>query len=587
MFPCLNSPSVALRDRLPGNTNYLNAYNPQGNLIRDRGYSAAPCRRSDTDSSENQVKEEIKDASESALGRNEFEEVNLPAASPLGYHIPSAKLRECMLASRSSRSAFWQYTFYQGPKGEKVRVHYCKSLETMERIAKLFLNESVIGFDIEWKPSASTKDGIRKNVALIQIASEERIALFHIARFAKGDTIDDLVAPTFKKIMESDAISKVGVSVKGDCTRLRNHMNIDSRGLFELSHLYKLTKFCTSEVKKINKSLVALAKQVEEHLLLPMYKDENVRGSDWSKDLNYDQIYYAASDSYAGFQLYHIMNNKRLAIDPIPPLPADAELNLPIRLANGQTVAEYEESVVEEPPAEEDTETKPLPPSIEQLVEDVKNIQIEDISIGSKMLAGQDREPPLFWLQHIHPASLSTHPANIAANEWVIQHYIQGNVAQLRKSETDSPTDTMSSTVAGPTSSSDHLYPVLPSLSSIDSSPSPPSSAATAAALPSPPSKNARGRLRRQAQPHASRVSLLAYHLCHYQGLDIETVAALLGAPKFIAAGYILDLVKGEQLPLDQEKADLCRLLIMNKDWERQWRGWSAEYRRSLNSVTD
>ncbi|KAL9577282.1 MAG: hypothetical protein Q9212_006469, partial [Teloschistes hypoglaucus] len=213
------------------------------------------------------------------------------AGSPLGYHIPSAKMRESLLASRSSRSAFWQYTFYQGPKGEKVKVHYCKSLETMERIAKLFLNEKVLGFDIEWKPSATAKDGIRKNVALIQIASEERIALFHLARFAKGNTVDEVLSPTFKKLMESDSISKVGVSVKGDSSRLRKYMNIESRGLFELSHLYKLVKFCTADVKKINKMLVGLAKQVEEHLLLPMYKDQSVRASDWSEDLNYEQIY--------------------------------------------------------------------------------------------------------------------------------------------------------------------------------------------------------------------------------------------------------------------------------------------------------
>lgn len=213
------------------------------------------------------------------------------AGSPLGYYIPSDRMRESMLASRSSRSAYWQYTLYRGPKREKVMVHYCKRLETTERISKLFLNESVIGFDIEWKPAATVKDGIRKNVATIQIASEERIALFHIARFSKGDSVEDLVAPSFKQIMESPSITKVGVSVKSDCTRLRKFMNIDSRGLFELSHLYKLVKFASDDVKKINKKLVSLATQVEEHLMLPMYKDENVRASDWSEELDYEQIY--------------------------------------------------------------------------------------------------------------------------------------------------------------------------------------------------------------------------------------------------------------------------------------------------------
>lgn len=211
--------------------------------------------------------------------------------SPRGYHIPSATQRECMLASTATRSAYWQYTLYEGPKGERVKVHYCKSLENTERISKLFLNEKVIGFDIEWKPLASAKDGIRKNVAMIQLASEERIALFHLARFSKGEKIEDLLAPTFKQIMESDAITKVGVSIKADCTRLRNYMNVDSRGLFELSHLYKLVKYADKDVKKINKKLVSLATQTEEHLKLPMYKGQSVRSSDWSEVLNYEQIY--------------------------------------------------------------------------------------------------------------------------------------------------------------------------------------------------------------------------------------------------------------------------------------------------------
>lgn len=204
----------------------------------------------------------------------------------LGYHIPETKMQDIMQASFTT---YWQYTLYQGPKGEKVKVHYCKSKETTERIARLFLDEKIVGFDIEWKPGASAKDGIKKNVALIQLASEERIALFHIARYSKGNSIEDLVAPSLRQVLESPNITKVGVSIKSDCTRLRRYMDIQSRGLFELSHLYKLVKFSTGDVKKINKLLVTLAQQVEEHLLLPLWKGD-VRGSDWSEDLDYEQI---------------------------------------------------------------------------------------------------------------------------------------------------------------------------------------------------------------------------------------------------------------------------------------------------------
>ncbi len=216
---------------------------------------------------------------------------DLPFSTPLGYHIPKAKLQRAIDAAPSGTAAYWQYTLYQGPGGErdKVKVHYCKSKDSTERISQLFLHEEVIGFDIEWKMNATATDGVKKNVALIQIASEERIALFHIARYPNATDVDDFVAPTFKRIMESANITKVGVSVKGDCTRLRKFMNIEAHGIFELSHLYKLVKFSCGDVKKINKVMVSLAQQVEEHLQLPLWKGE-VRSSDWSQDLDYQQI---------------------------------------------------------------------------------------------------------------------------------------------------------------------------------------------------------------------------------------------------------------------------------------------------------
>ena len=235
-----------------------------------------------------------KESSGSAMEHNAESPTPLedtPFSTPLGYHIPKAKLQQAIDAAPSVMAAYWQYTLYRGPGGERdrVKVHYCKSKDSTERISQLFLDKEVIGFDIEWMMNATATDGVKKNVALIQIASEERIALFHIARYANATDVDDFVAPTLKRIMESSDITKVGVSVKGDCTRLRKYLNIEARGIFELSHLYKLVKYSCGDVKKINKVLVNLAQQVKEHLQLPLWKGE-VRSSDWSQDLNYQQI---------------------------------------------------------------------------------------------------------------------------------------------------------------------------------------------------------------------------------------------------------------------------------------------------------
>lgn len=129
--------------------------------------------------------------------------------SPLGFHIPEVKLRNALLAEPTSTASYWHYTLYQGPGGDKdkVKVHYCKNKENTEKIAQLFLDEKVIGFDIEWTPNSSATDGITKNVALIQIASEERVLLAHIARYPnaatseKAQQIEDFVAPSLKEIM--------------------------------------------------------------------------------------------------------------------------------------------------------------------------------------------------------------------------------------------------------------------------------------------------------------------------------------------------------------------------------------------------
>ncbi|KZF26854.1 hypothetical protein L228DRAFT_280004 [Xylona heveae TC161] len=283
---------------------------------------------------------------------------------PLSYSIPEAVMRQAMLASSTSVAAYWQYDLYEGPQKEKVKVHYCRSRETTERVAQLFLDKKVLGFDIEWKPHALPHEGIKKNASLIQLASEDRIALFHIARYSKGDTVEDLVAPSLRTILESPNISKVGVSIKADCTRLRRFLNIDPRGLFELSHLYKLVKYSSHDVSKVNKKLVSLAQQVEEHLQLPMRKGE-VRSSNWAEELNMQQIIYAASDSYAGLRLFDVLEQKRMSLHPRPPRPAHAELNLPIRLADGHTMTTTadEPTELEEDPATASSSSSSSDPS--------------------------------------------------------------------------------------------------------------------------------------------------------------------------------------------------------------------------------
>ncbi|KAI9889049.1 MAG: hypothetical protein M1814_005838 [Vezdaea aestivalis] len=250
------------------------------------------------------------------------------------FKIPQHVFQDASEAPEGSAEHYWNHTMYRGPDGQRPEVLYCDNRETTEQIAKTFLNETVIGLDLEWKYNAMRKHGPRSNVSLIQVASQSRIALFHIGVFVKGaNEPTDLIPPSLRKLIESPSITKVGVAINGDCTRLRNHLRLNARGRFELSQLYKLVKYVpTKQFWLINKRLVRLALQSEEHLHLPMFKGSSVRLADWSKQLNSDQIMYAASDPYACLHIYDALQRKRLSLVPPPPCPSHTELGLPIRI---------------------------------------------------------------------------------------------------------------------------------------------------------------------------------------------------------------------------------------------------------------
>ena len=260
---------------------------------------------------------------------DECNEKDSETHAPLKFQIPEDILRAAMTAPENTKASFWSSSLYRGSEGKRIAIHYCKTREVAERVAQHFVKEKVVGFDIEWKPWAAASS-IKKNVSLIQLASEDRIALFHIALFA-GTTAAQLLPRTLKVILESPDVYKVGVAVKGDFSRITKFLEVEPRGVFELSRLYNLVEWYATDSSKVTNKLVSLASQVQRHLQLPLYKgghliDDpedllNVRSSDWSLPLNVQQIHYAAADAYAGFRLYDVLEEKRKQLKPTPPRP--------------------------------------------------------------------------------------------------------------------------------------------------------------------------------------------------------------------------------------------------------------------------
>jgi ribonuclease D len=221
---------------------------------------------------------------------------------------------------------------YRGPDNKPVQIQYSKTKADSETLARQFLNETVVGFDMEWPWKQVSRNDLQSKIGLIQVAVEDKIALFHIG-LHPGKTVDDIIAPSLRKLIEDPKIGKLGIGVlSADFSRLRKFFHLKPRGAVELSHLYRLTKFGDWKPEYVSTKLISLANLVEDQFGYPLYKGD-VRTSNWSKPLKQDQIDYAAGDAYAGYMLYHCMNYKRTRMKRVPPLPVYAETYLEFGLS--------------------------------------------------------------------------------------------------------------------------------------------------------------------------------------------------------------------------------------------------------------
>lgn len=244
------------------------------------------------------------------------------------FSIPPAVLQAALKTLKGPKQSqtLWSHKLYQNAAGEKVVVDFCRTLSESELAAKKFLNEAVIGFDMEWHMWAKATSPLKENISVIQIACDRRIAVFHLAAFP-GNTVNELISPTLKKIIESDKIVKTGSYIyQADVSRLRKFFNLQPRAIIELKDMHNLAKF-----GQLKSSKFSLAGGTLEHLLLPLSKDEDVRKGRWHhRTLDQTQVDYAAADAYASFKLHQILEHKRLAIKKIPTGPPFAELELPM-----------------------------------------------------------------------------------------------------------------------------------------------------------------------------------------------------------------------------------------------------------------
>jgi hypothetical protein len=160
-------------------------------------------------------------------------------------------------------------------------------------------------------------------VTILTLLLPSSIAIFHLALHTES-TPTTIFPPTLARIMSSPHYTKLGVHISADCTRLQRYYAVASHSYFELSHLYK-SVFLASTPELIDRRSVAMSAIVRDVYGLEIAKEQNIRGSDWSRKVDLQQIEYAASDAYAGLMLFHELDRMRREKVPEVEMPWFAE----------------------------------------------------------------------------------------------------------------------------------------------------------------------------------------------------------------------------------------------------------------------
>lgn len=251
---------------------------------------------------------------------------------PLQFHLKLPKSNQQGAAGHPPAKAgltkqiWWSYDLYRGPRNQNPKILYARSKAESEEIARGFLQEDVLGFDMEWPlfdGNSRNEDRLQDKIGVIAIACETKIALLHLGAYT-GKEPEDLIGPVLQTIIESPRIKKAGVNIlTADFGRLRDWFKLKPQAAAELSHLHSLVNYMRNgQSSQCTTKLCALDKLVQTHLGLPLKKN-SVRTSNWNqkKQLSREQKAYAASDAYAGFMLYHRLNFLRLSVELSPPPP--------------------------------------------------------------------------------------------------------------------------------------------------------------------------------------------------------------------------------------------------------------------------
>ncbi|XP_002974045.2 Werner Syndrome-like exonuclease [Selaginella moellendorffii] len=193
--------------------------------------------------------------------------------------------------SKLPRLEFKGRVFYSST-AEEAESAAAELLQSIESLKADGTRDIVLGFDTEWKPSFE-RGAVPGRTAVLQLCLDSsRCYVFHI--FHSG------IPPQLQKLLEEETISKAGIGISGDVSKLKLDYGVTVTGSVDLSAM------ANQKLKRSQSwSLSSLA---EELTCKVIDKPTDIRCGDWElQPLSPAQLSYAATDAFASLHLYQAL----------------------------------------------------------------------------------------------------------------------------------------------------------------------------------------------------------------------------------------------------------------------------------------
>ncbi len=182
-----------------------------------------------------------------------------------------------------------------------------ETIEDAEKAIEELKNHNLVGIDTETRPSF--KRGVRYNMSLIQIATNEKAFLFRLNKIGFPDSL--------KQYISNPRVSKIGLSLRDDFNGLSKYTRIGAKGFIDVQDIAK------------NYGILELSLQKIFAILFEKKISKSQRLTNWDREtLTKKQEIYAATDAWATLQIFERLNKeKKLKKIEIDELIAQDELS--------------------------------------------------------------------------------------------------------------------------------------------------------------------------------------------------------------------------------------------------------------------